>query len=187
VSADEVNFVEDEVDEVWEGKLVQVKDDRRRRGEGERTGHRGQHHSVYARQATKADLSDRKEKREIDGEVRPARHALLPPEKADARGLCLQHLYSPARPATIIPNPERLLENGLSDGEEEGVDEAEVAKGVLTRLISRASDLLRRGEAYDALDEFDGELEEHADEEEREGREGVGGSGRSWRVCRSVQ
>jgi hypothetical protein len=75
----------------------------------------------------------------------------------------------------------------LSDGEGERVDEAEVAEGSLTRLIGPASDLLRRGEAYDALDEFDGELEEHADEEEREGREGVGGSGRSWRVCRSVQ
>jgi hypothetical protein len=186
VSADEVNFVEDEVDEVWEGKLVQVKDDRRRRGEGERTGHRGQHHSVYARQATKADLSDRKEKREIDGEVRPARHALLPPEKADARGLCLQHLYSPARPATIVPNPERLLKNGLNDGEEERVDEAEVAEGVLTRLVGRASDLLRCGEAHDALNEFDGEFEEHADEEERGRIEGEGESRRSWRGCRRV-
>jgi hypothetical protein len=60
----------------------------------------------------------------------------------------------------------------LSDGEEEGVDEAEVAEGVLTRLVGRASDLLRRGEAYDTLDELDGEFEEHADEERRGRREG---------------
>jgi hypothetical protein len=63
------------------------------------------------------------------------RPVLVEPKKAEPRPAVLRHLRHLVFPLLFVLAPESLLENGLSDGEEEGVDEAEVAEDVLTRLV----------------------------------------------------